>query len=103
MSGPPDELSEIRSSAYEAIDRSRNTRQITLLLTYVSGMIRGQSVIARNEYACAKAHRAEAACSQQDNCVRVPAEAPPQEEPKAGERKPMQSVRAIPSDSAQHS
>jgi hypothetical protein len=80
---PPKELSEIRDSAHEAIDRSRNTRQKTVLLSYVSLITRERSVALRVQ-------GAKVSNSPQDTAA--------QPEPtKAGEKKPVQSVRTVPS------
>lgn len=86
------EHSEIQRSVYAVIDRNRNTRQKTVLLSYVAGITRQQSETLREE-------KVRAGEVLQDTRARVRAEleSQPAQLPKPGQRKPVQSVRSIPS------
>lgn len=85
------EFPEIQQSASDAIDRSRNTRQKTVLLTHVSVTRRERSVTLR-------AKNVELGCAMHDTCVRLTARIEEQKEPEslqAKERKPVAKQKAI--------
>jgi hypothetical protein len=89
--GPSKELAEIQTSADHAIDRNRNLRQKTLLLSYAREMI-------RERFRSLRSGKEQASRSLQETRerVRLQLKAAPGKPAERGEEKPV-NVRTIPS------
>ncbi len=88
--GDPNDISEIRLAVFEAIDRNRNRRQETILLTYAAALHRKHSEALREQKSGvgrALQNTLAQMIDQSDSA---------QEKPLPGQKKPVQSVKHNP-------